>query len=290
MIRGINMTQYSWIFLVLFYGVSKGARDAMKKLAMQKSSMMEVLFFHSLFAFIFTIPTVNNVFDIPGIYYLLIFIKSLIVFSAWILSFRSLSKMPVSSYGLIDVSGVVFSTLIGVLVLGESLNFYNTCGLLFVVLGLYLVNIKSSDSSEKETDIRYVFLAIAACLLNAISGTLDKIYTNYVTPGQLQFWFMLFMVVLYILYLIVSNTKVSIRSVSKNYWIIILSVLFVIADRTLFIANSNPHSKVSVMILLKQSCVPVSILLGKFVFGEKRIMYKLLCGCIIIAGIMLAIL
>ncbi len=281
--------EHIWILLVLFYGVSKGLRDAMKKLAMQKSSMMEVLFFHSLLAFTFIIPTVDDVFGIPTFFYLLIFLKSFVVFLAWILSFKSLKKMPVSSYGIIDVSGVVFSTLMGVFLLDEHLTIKNISGLILVVLGLYLVNIKTTNKTDGETNSKYIILALLACLLNAVSGTLDKVYTNYVTPGQLQFWFMFFMVMLYVAYLIFTGTKVSVKKASKNYWILILSILFVLADRALFIANSNPDSKVSIMILVKQSCVIVSILTGKFIFNEKNITYKLLCAFVIIVGILLAV-
>ncbi len=281
--------EHIWILLVLFYGVSKGLRDAMKKLAMQKSSMMEVLFFHSLLAFIFIIPTVEDVFEIPTFFYLLIFLKSFVVFMAWILSFKSLKKMPVSSYGIIDVSGVIFSTLMGVFLLGEHLTIKNISGLILVALGLYLVNIKTTDKTDGETNSKYIILALAACLLNAVSGTLDKVYTNYVTPGQLQFWFMFFMVMLYVAYLIFTGTKISVKTVTKNYWIVILSILFVLADRALFIANSDPDSKVSIMILVKQSCVIVSILTGKFIFNEKNIMYKLLCAFVIIVGILFAV-
>lgn len=278
-----------WILLVLFYGISKGLRDVMKKLAMKKSSMMEVLFFYSLLAFIFVIPTVKDVFGIPPVFYLLIFIKSFVVFAAWILSFKSLKKMPVSSYGIIDVSGVVFSTLMGVFVLNESLTAKNILGIILVVFGLYLVNLKTSGKTTAETSSKYVLFALMACFLNAVSGTFDKIYTSYVTPGQLQFWFMFFMVLLYALYIVFTKTKVSIKNACKNYWIIILCLLFVLADRALFIANSNPASMVSVMILLKQSCVLVSIIAGKLIFNEKNIIYKLLCATVIIAGILFAV-
>ena len=281
--------QYMWIVLVLFYGVSKGLRDTMKKLAMNKSSMMDVLFFHSLFAFILIIPTAKDIFNINPVFYLLIFLKSLIVFLAWIFSFKSISKMPISSYGIIDVSGVVFSTLMGVFLLNEVLCFKNIIGLILVILGLYAVNFKKNYGTNDQTDSKYIFLALSACLLNAISGTMDKIYTNYVSPSQLQFWFMFYMVMLYIAYILITKSKLNIKSAAKNHWIIILSILFVIADRALFIANSYPQSKVSIMTLLKQSCVFVNIILGKIVFKEKKITYKLICSFVIIAGIMFAV-
>ena len=274
-----------WILMVLFYGVSKGLRDGMKKLALQKNSLMEVLLFHSLLAFIFTVPTVDNIFGIPVIFYLLIFAKSFIIFLAWMFSFRSLSKLPLSSFGILEMSSVVFSTMLGVFLLGEKLYLRNAAGLLLVLSGIFLVNVHRGEEANKG-ELKYIWLALASCLLNAISGTMDKIYTDYVTAGQLQFWYMFFMVVLYIIYIISTKTKVTLNALKSNQWIWLLSILFVLADRALFVANSNPDSSVTVMTLIKQSCVIVSILFGKFVFKEKNILYKFFCSLLIIVGIL----
>ena len=36
-----------WMLLVLFYGLMKGAREIVKKMALKKSSVMEVLFVYT---------------------------------------------------------------------------------------------------------------------------------------------------------------------------------------------------------------------------------------------------
>jgi drug/metabolite transporter (DMT)-like permease len=183
------------------------------------------------------------------------------------------------------MSSVVFSTVLGVFLLGEKLYLRNAAGLLLVLSGIFLVNVHRGEDANKG-DLKYIWLALASCLLNAISGTMDKIYTDYVTAGQLQFWYMFFMVVLYIIYIISTKTKVSLNALKSNQWIWLLSILFVLADRALFVANSNPDSSVTVMTLIKQSCVIVSILFGKIVFKEKNILYKFFCSLLIIVGIL----
>ena len=42
-----------WMLFVLNYGVLKGTREIVKKKSLQRSSVMEVLFFYTLFAFLF---------------------------------------------------------------------------------------------------------------------------------------------------------------------------------------------------------------------------------------------
>ncbi len=281
--------EYLWIFLVAFYGLSKGVRDGFKKLAMQKSTLMEVLLLHSLITFLLTIPISKDPFQIPPVFYILIFIKSFAIFLAWIFSFKALAKMPLSYFGVIDMSRVVFSTLMGVLILGETMNPSNILGLALVLLGLFLVNIQKSPISHDGVSKKYLILALISCLLNGISGTMDKIYTHYITPGQLQFWYMFFMVVLYGVYVLAKKEKVRLSALKTNPYIIIMSVLFVLADRALFIGNSMPQSQVTIMTLIKQSSIIVTILFGKFIFKEKNILHRFLCSLLIISGIMIAL-
>jgi drug/metabolite transporter (DMT)-like permease len=101
---------------------------------------------------------------------------------------------------------------------------------------------------------------------------------------------MLFLSTMYVAYVLLSRTKIRIRIIWKNYWIWILSLVFVLADRSLFIANGIAQSKVTVMTLIKQSGVLVSIVGGKLFFHEQKIAYKLLCAGVILSGIVIAVL
>ena len=139
-------------------------------------------------------------------------------------------------------------------------------------------------------DVKLVILAFASCLLNAVSGLMDKILMKDINSSQLQFWYMLFLVLMYLAFILVTRTPVHIGSVVKNYWIWILSILFVIADRALFVANGMADSRITVMTLIKQSGCIVTILAGRFLFHEKNTGHKLVCAVIIIAGIMLGVL
>ena len=75
----------------------------------------------------------------------------------------------------------------------------------------------------------------------------------------------------------------------KNYWVWILSLLIVVADRVLFLANGMDGSRVTVMTLLKQAGCIVTILAGRFLFREKNTGHKLFCAAVIIAGIVIGV-
>ena len=131
-------------------------------------------------------------------------------------------------------------------------------------------------------------MAFASCMLNAVSGLLDKLLMKEISSIQLQFWYMLFLVLMYFLFILMSRTPVKIGSAVRNKWIWLLSLLFVIADRALFIANGMPGSRITVMTLLKQAGCVVTILAGRFLFKEKNTTHKMVCALIIIAGIVAA--
>ncbi len=300
----------SWIFLVLLYGLLKGGREIAKKKAMDKNSVMEVLFTYTLLSFILVIPQAPKAGGLEVKFYFLIALKSFCMFLAWLCSFHSLKKLPVSLYGVLSLSRVIFGTLLGVIFLHETMGLFQIVGLLLVCGGLLLLKVidsrvkhgndieqheEQSQSSEltpyqppfNQTSVFFIILAFLSCLFNSFSGFMDKILMKDITSSQLQFWYMLFIVFYYIIYILIKKIRLS-WSVIKNGWIWALAIMFVIGDKALFIANGNPASKITIMTLIKQSACLVTIIGGKIFFHEKNIGRKLLCAVIIIAGIILA--
>lgn len=312
-----------WIFLVLLYGILKGVREVVKKKSLNKSTVMEVLVVYTLLAFLMVVPDYKNAMGVSPKYLVWIACKSFLIFLAWICSFKAIDKMPISLYGVLDLSRVLFATLLGTLVLGEVLSVPQKIGLVFVSIGLLMLRRKKREpdkeidkeidkvtaiqnkdavsrnnhikvsrikiSGIEEVDAKYIVIAIISCMLNALSGLMDKILMKTVNSSQLQFWYMLFLVLMYLIYILITKTQIRWKLVFKNHWIWLLSLLFIIADKALFIANGMPDSKVTIMTLIKQSGCIVTILSGKFIFKEKNIGYKLLCAAIVVAGIVIAV-
>lgn len=281
-----------WILYVLFYGLMKGGRDVIKKIALNKNTFIEILIAHTGISLLMVLPTAGDALDMDRRFFIYIALKSFVIFLAWILSFKAIKKLPVSIVGLIDLSRVLFATLLGVMVLGEVMKLGQYLGLALVCAGLLLLKKFSTtpaDSSEHE-DIKtvYVVMALLSCILNATSGLMDKILMKDISSSQLQFWYMLFIFIYYIIFAICTRAKISL-SVLKNGWIWLLSIMFVLADKALFIANADPASRVTMMTLIKQSCCIVTIIGGKLIFKEKNIAKKLICAAVIILGIMVGI-
>ena len=289
-----------WIWLTLLYGVLKGVREIVKKKALEKNSTIEVLFLYTVLAFLFVLPDAKNAAGLEPKYYFYIALKSFVIFLAWIFSFRAIKGMPISLYGVLDLSRVLFATTLGVVVLQETLGAWQTAGLILVSIGLLLLKYhpgmftkkmllnKQAENGER-VEPKIVVMAFASCLFNAVSGLLDKILMKDINSSQLQFWYLLFLALMYLVFIILTHTPIHMGSIVKNYWIWLLSILIVVADRALFLANGIEGSKVTVMTLLKQSGCVVTILAGRFLFREKNTGHKLVCAVIIIIGIVIGV-
>lgn len=290
-----------WIVLVLLYGILKGVREILKKKALEQNSTIEVLFMYTLLSFLIVLPDVRHAMGMEPKFYFYISIKSFVIFLAWMCSFKAIKKMPISLYGVLDLSRVMFATLLGVFVLQEVLSWYQVVGLFFVSAGLLLLKYRPrklrkaaeggpvKEVKEQGVSAVYVVMAFVSCLFNALSGLLDKLLMKEINSAQLQFWYMFFLVLFYLLYILFTRTTVRMGSVARNKWVWMLSVIFVIADRALFIANGIPGSRVTVMTLLKQAGCVVTILAGRYLFQEKETTHKLICALIIIMGIMIGV-
>ena len=291
-----------WVLLVLFYGIAKGIRDIIKKKALTQNTVMEVLFVYTFITFIFCLPEAKEAFEpIETKFYFLIALKSFIIFLAWILSFKAIDNIPISIYGIVDLSRILFTTLFGLIVLKEAASINQILGFILVVSGLVFLKVypsiiqrintnkEGSRYVKEEYKTIFILMCLGSCLLNAMSACMDKVYMKHVTSSQLQFWYMLFLTIFYGLYFIITKTHIN-SSVWKNGWIWLLSILFFLADKALFIANGHVDSKVTIMTLIKQSACIISILAGKFIFKEKNIGYKLICALIVLTGIVVSVL
>ncbi|MBQ0051025.1 MAG: EamA family transporter [Treponema sp.] len=291
--------------MVLVYGIIKGLREICKKKSLEKNSVTEVLLVYTFLSLIICSPQIPNAMGLSLNQYLWIALKAFVIFIAWIAGFKAIKKLPISLCGVLDLSRVLFASFLGVLILGESITIYKGIGLVFVSGGLLFLKfnpfykknseIKRGDGSavivdqqKKNSNSFFIFLAFLSSILNAVSGLLDKILMKEMNSSQLQFWYTFFLVAYYAIYALARRIKIN-RSVWKNIWVWLLAVGIIAMDKALFIANGFEESQVTIMTMIKQSSVIVSILSGKFMFKEKHILHKSICALIIVAGILIGI-
>ena len=67
-----------WMMQTLLYGLLKGTREIVKKKSLEVNTVMEVLFFYTLFAFLFVAPDVKRAMGVPAPYMIFIDRKSVV--------------------------------------------------------------------------------------------------------------------------------------------------------------------------------------------------------------------
>lgn len=279
----------TWVIFTFLYAIFTGFFQCAKKKAVEKNSIYEVLAYFSLIAFLLVAFTSQNVFNIEFKYLLLVLLKASVIVVSWLLSLYVISKMSISLYSVINLSRIIFSIILSWLVLGEKITATTIIGMIIVIEGLILVNKNSNKKEDKEASWKMIGILLISCLFNSISAIIDKYATAYITSGQLQFWFLFFLTVIYWIILLIKTKKTHFKNIKKNYWILVAAICLTVGDRFLFIANSIPESKVSVMTILKQISTIETIILGKLIFKEKNITKKLLCAVLIIFGIVITL-
>ena len=291
---------------MLFYGVCKSVREVLKKKSMEKCSVIEVLFFYTLFAFVLTIPFSigKGILDVNLKYQIFIVLKSIMIFIAWLLAMNAIKKLPLGLYCVMDMSRMLFSIVLGIIFLGETLGILQGIGMVLVLVGVTVVNLKKDKETGKNTTYKAIPLILISCLLNGLSALVDKFtlsqdVTNTFFGGQtlseaqMQFWYMLYLSSLYGLYIlfrfIFKKEKINAKRCLACPYIYILSLLFMLADRAMFIANSNPNSQIVTITVIQQVSVIATIVLGRILYKEKHVVYRILCALLIISGIILSV-
>ena len=274
-----------WMLLTIVFAIIMGIYYIFEKEAMKKDSYIEVLVSSMTLSFIIILLDLPKAINIKPIDMGLIALKSIILFSSYLLSFKSMSHISVSKYGVISMSRILFTTILGVAVLHEVITLNEFIGMIIIVFGLLLVN--ANRNKEKKKSKKYVWYLLVACVLMSIAGLLDKIICSNVEVATFQFWILLYLFIISWIYVLCRKIKIDFKSVSKNYWIYLYSIFYVIGDKIIFTANSIEGSQISIIALLKQVSVIITVLVGGKIFKEHHLEKKLLCSLIIIMGIII---
>jgi bacterial/archaeal transporter family protein len=275
-----------WIQLVLLSGLILGFYNIFKKKALEKNNVIEVLVTYSVLSFLIVIPEFNNAMKIESTFIIMIFIKSFIVFISWLISFKALKNMPISTYSVYYLSRILFVALWGIIILGEKVIPIHILGMIIIIIGLLMVNVNANIKKEK-VDNHYILYVVVSCFIISFSSVIDKIVMRSINTGQMQFWFMGFLAMLYVLYIIINKIKLDFLAIKKNYWLPILAISVVAASRFHFLANAIPESNISLIIFLRTFSVVITLLVGGMWLKEQNLLYKLFCSLIILAGIAL---
>ncbi|WP_242954975.1 EamA family transporter [Clostridium magnum] len=141
---------YIWNFI--------GFWDITKKKAFKQNSVVSVLAFYSIFCFIFVSFEFSNAINLSGDKILIIFIKTFIIFFSWVLGFTAIKQLPISIVTPFDTVNPLFSIILGIIILGESLGLLQGVGIVIMLVAYYFIGKVGSKEITKVFKNKYLLL------------------------------------------------------------------------------------------------------------------------------------
>ncbi len=286
-----------WILLAVISSISLGFFDVFKKLSLERNNVYVVLFLNvSLCAVLLSPLTVmsllgneNCALTVQG--HLLIFIKSLIVTSSWLLGFISIKYLPLSISGSINATRPILVLFGAIAIFGESPNTIQWMGIILGFVSLLWVGFIGRKEKIEKGIGKLIILGILSVVLWAISGLYDKwLISNGYMPLAIEAWYPLYQTL--IMLVVLAFARKGHRSPDRFHWsrnIIVISIFIIVADITYFYSLSYPESLVSIASMIRRGSSLVAFFFGVLVLKEKNLRLKIIDQVILIAGMTLII-
>lgn len=293
-----------WVLLALLSAFLLGIYDVFKKLSVNGNAVFPVLLISATTgALLFLPPTVGSylfpdffqsihlyVPPISAREHVLIFLKTILVVSSWILAFSALKHLPITIVTPIRATGPIW-TLVGAIVLfQENLNALQWAGVITTLIFFYLLSTAGKLEGIHFRKNTWVLFVVGATLLGASSGLYDKYIIRQIDRLAVQAWFSFYQVVVMLPVLAVvrwSRPKSKRIPFQWRWSIPAIGVFLLLADFAYFYALSYEDSMISVISALRRGGVLVAFVTGALLFHEHNIRQKGIYLLGILAGILL---
>jgi bacterial/archaeal transporter family protein len=293
-----------WVLLALSSAVLLGIYEVFKKLSVHKNAVMPVLFISTVTSSLIFLPvTIGSGFYpeffksiqlfVPEItleHHGLIFLKSMLVVSSWILAFYAVKNLPITLVAPIRATGPIWTLLGAILIFSEHLNLYQWVGVIITLLFFYMLSTTGKSEGISFTTNKWVLFIVLATFLGAASGLYDKFLMRRIDRLAVQAWFSFYQVAILLPILAVNRWRLPKGERTPFYWrwsIPLIGVFLVLADYLYFNSLSYEDSMISIVSSLRRGGVVISFVLGAVVFHEKNIRRKAIYLTGILIGILL---
>lgn len=293
-----------WVILALSSALFLGVYEVFKKLSVHKNAVIPVLFISTLTSSLIFLPiTVGSSFY-PGFFqqvqlfvpdikiadHVLIFLKSLLVVSSWIMAFYAVKNLPITIVAPIRATGPIWTLLGAIVIFSEHLNSQQWVGVVVTLFFFYMLSTAGKSEGINFSANKWVFLIMAGTFLGAVSGLYDKFLMRRIDRMSVQAWFSFYQVAILLPVLAISRWRLPRPERTPFHWrwsIPMIGVFLVVADYLYFNSLSYQDSMISIVSSLRRGGVVISFVVGAFVFKEKNIPLKALYLTGIMIGILL---
>lgn len=285
-----------WLLPVLGSAFALGFYDLSKKHAVDRNSVMHVLFFATLcgsaFYLLATLLWTGSFADAQcsGRDFGLIVLKSLLVSSSWICVYYAMRDLPISIAAPIRASSPVWTFLGGLLLFHEVPTIAQGVAMLMIFTGYYLFSVFGKLEGISFRRAREVHLILLGTILGAASALYDKYLLNtlQIPSRTVQFWFSVDLVVILGAACLVRAKCFGQKHKFIWRWTIPLTgILLIIADFLYFYAVSLPDIQISIVSLVRRCSCIVSFTAGAWYFRDVHVKKKACALALILLGVVI---
>jgi len=215
-------------------------------------------------------------------------------FLSFLLFTKSLRKLELSESSPLFSLAPIFVTLLAFLFLGERLTMIQMGGVLLMVLGIFVLEMKSLRlfvvpiGSERSRSLFYVFLSLVLYGFSAILGRI--ILADFgVDPLANTFIASVFIAVLFLMYAVACDFPLRslYAGIRQSFMPIILISVMITIHRVLLGTAIQIGTAIGLVIAADRLSVLFSVAGGGKFFHESRMVKKIFSSAVIVAGAVL---
>ena len=280
-------TMNPWVFYALITAFSLATADAISKKALGRSNEYVIAWVREGYALPFLFLAFFFI-DIPSLdrtFWLSLLLMIPLEIAAIILYVTAIKISPLSLTIPFLAVSPVFIILIAFLILGEVPDRSGLLGILLIVAGAYLLNIRTTreDLLGPIKAIRRergsIFMIIVA-LIYSVTATLGKVAVQH--SGPIFFGVFYPFLLTLILSVVLWRKGLLPEVLSRPMTFLAIGIFTAIMILTHFKAISM--TDVAYMISVKRASLVFSVLYGRVLFGEENIKERLTGSMLMIAG------
>lgn len=293
-----------WVFLALLSAFLLGIYDVVKKMSVNGNAVWPVLLISSISSAIVILPVVIGSVFYPEFFqniglfvpkitleeHMLIFLKTMLVVSSWVLAFHALKNLPITLVSPIRATSPIWTLVGAILIFKESLNAMQWAGVIITLVFFYLLSTAGKLEGIHFRKNIWILTIIGATILGASSGLYDKFIIRRIDRLAVQAWFTFYQVVVLLPFVAVlrwSKPKAKRLPFEWRWSIPAIGIFLLFADFAYFYALSYQDSMISVIAALRRGGVLVAFVMGALLFKESNIKRKGIYLIGILAGIIL---
>ncbi|NMB71797.1 MAG: EamA family transporter [Bacteroidales bacterium] len=293
-----------WSLLAVASAFLLGIYDILKKSSLRGNYVFPVLFISCVTGALLFLPPIvlssagtfspDSLLYVPDISsqgHLLVFFKSLLVASSWILAYFAIKHLPLTIASPIRASAPLWTLLGAVLLFGEKMNGLQWAGILTTLLFYYLFSLAGKKEGIDFRKNRWILYMVLATILGSISALYDKFLVLRLGRMAVQAWYSVYLVPVMLVMLIISwqSGRSSFLPYRWTWTIPLIGITLSVADFLYFYSLSLPGALIGVVSTLRRGSVLVSFLGGAHFFKDKNIKVKFLILAGILAGILIIV-